>query len=678
MDKVKIHIGDCLEVLKTIQDSSVDSIVTDPPYGLSFMGKKWDYDVPTVSVWEECLRVLKPGGHLLAFAGTRTQHRMAVRIEDAGFEIRDMIAWVYGSGFPKSLDVSKAIDKRGGASVAWFGPWFRKWREDNGVTQKQVAALFPSKTGNITGCVANWELGFNMPTPEQFNLIRDTFGLPFASVEEAEREVVGKKDGYLLAFAPGQDIDRSATTLDITAPATDAARQWQGWGTAMKPALETVTFASKPYTDEQVRDIIRSNLFRLEARLWLLSSANAAGKSSTSNQSEYGAACAIAQWNADEITSTRADLCGQMGTSLFALATTTSLNIVSSWRRTLDESWSDGSTSTIETKSSTTIDWRTLKFSVSQITPASIIKACSLPGGFSANASTAESHFNASLLLLQSILTLSVTEPVISLAQHEHQGAGVTPNLDPVVLARKPLAGTVAENVLAHGTGALNIDGCRVGGMASPSVQRRQGGAPKMSASMYRDAAHNHDEKRYEESRPGELLGRWPANLIHDGSPEVLAGFPQAKGQQGALTGAEPSSKTANAFGEFAGRAPSAPRGDTGSAARFFYCAKASESDREEGIEGIEGIGALRDSGRGSARHKNRHPTVKPTDLMRYLVRLVTPPGGVVLDPFMGSGSTGKASVLEGFSFIGIEREAEYFEIAESRISFAAKQGVLI
>ena len=486
MDKVKIHIGDCLEVLKTIQDSSVDSIVTDPPYGLSFMGKKWDYDVPTVSVWEECLRVLKPGGHLLAFAGTRTQHRMAVRIEDAGFEIRDMIAWVYGSGFPKSLDVSKAIDKRGGASVAWFGPWFRKWREDNGVTQKQVAALFPSKTGNITGCVANWELGFNMPTPEQFNLIRDTFGLPFASVEEAEREVVGKKDGYLLAFAPGQDIDRSATTLDITAPATDAARQWQGWGTALKPALE------------------------------------------------------------------------------------------------------------------------------------------------------------------------------------------------PITLARKPLAGTVAENVLAHGTGALNIDGCRVGGMASPSVQRRQGGAPKMSASMYRDAAHNHDEKRYEESRPGELLGRWPANLIHDGSPEVLAGFPQAKGQQGALTGAEPSSKTANAFGEFAGRAPSAPRGDTGSAARFFYCAKASESDREEGIEGIEGIGALRDSGRGSARHKNRHPTVKPTDLMRYLVRLVTPPGGVVLDPFMGSGSTGKASVLEGFSFIGIEREAEYFEIAESRISFAAKQGVLI
>lgn len=458
MDKVKIHIGDCLEVLKTIQDSSVDSIVTDPPYGLSFMGKKWDYDVPTVSVWEECLRVLKPGGHLLAFAGTRTQHRMAVRIEDAGFEIRDMIAWVYGSGFPKSLDVSKAIDKRGGASVAWFGPWFRKWREDNGVTQKQVAALFPSKTGNITGCVANWELGFNMPTPEQFNLIRDTFGLPFASVEEAEREVVGKKDGYLLAFAPGQDIDRSATTLDITAPATDAARQWQGWGTALKPALE------------------------------------------------------------------------------------------------------------------------------------------------------------------------------------------------PITLARKPLAGTVAENVLAHGTGALNIDGCRVGGMASPSVQRRQGGAPKMSASMYRDAAHNHDEKRYEESRPGELLGRWPANLIHDGGEELTAML--------------------------------------GNAARFFYCVKASKADRDGGLEGfcdqsrrmfasggrslVDGQYVETDS--DPKPRKNTHPTVKPTDLMRYLCRLITPPGGVVLDPFMGSGSTGKAAYLEGFKFIGIERDPDYLQLAKKRINHVAKQ----
>ncbi len=174
-----LHLGDCLEVLRGMPDCSVDAVVTDPPYGLSFMGKKWDYDVPSVEVWAECLRVLKPGGHLLAFAGTRTQHRMAVRIEDAGFEIRDMIAWVYGSGFPKSLDVSKAIDKAAGA--------------------EREKVLVPTKSGN-TQC-------------EQ--------GVTYASRSHA---------GF----------------TDISDPVTDAARKWEGWGTALKPALEPITVARKP------------------------------------------------------------------------------------------------------------------------------------------------------------------------------------------------------------------------------------------------------------------------------------------------------------------------------------------------------------------------------------------------------------------------------------------------
>ena len=394
-----IH-GDCLEVLRAMPDCSVDAVVTDPPYGLSFMGKKWDYDVPSEDIWRECLRVLKPGGHLLAFAGTRTQHRMAVRIEDAGFEIRDMIAWVYGSGFPKSLDVSKAIDKRGGAQVAWFGPWFRKWREQNGVSQKQVAALFPSKTGGLTGCVANWELGFNMPTPEQFNLIRDKFGLPFDSIDEAEREVVGQHKTDMGGLG-GERLGQAGG--NITAPATDAAKQWQGWGTALKPALE------------------------------------------------------------------------------------------------------------------------------------------------------------------------------------------------PITVARKPLIGTVAENVLQHGTGAINVDGGRVEG------------------------------------------GRWPANFIHDGSEDATDLLKDS--------------------------------------ARFFYCAKASKRDRDEGCDGMDlkvagGMQGRNDGSMGSiTMSRNHHPTVKPTDLMRYLCRLVTPPNGIVLDPFMGSGSTGKAAALEGFSFIGIEREAEYVTIAQARIN---------
>ena len=431
----ELHHGDCLHTLKAMPDNSVDSIVTDPPYGLSFMGKKWDYDVPSAEVWAECLRVLKPGGHLLAFAGTRTQHRMAVRIEDAGFEIRDMIAWVYSTGFPKSLDVSKALDKAAGVEF---------------------------------GAVPASGVGFM------------------------------NADG-----AGGYNVTKNR--LVRKGESTDAARQWQGWGTALKPALETVTFASKPYTAEQERDIIQSNLIRLESRIWLLSSASAAEKNSTSNPSEYGAACAIAQWSADEIINTRAALCGQMDTSRFESATTISLSIVSSWRRTLAASWNDGNTSAIETRSSTTIDWRTLKFSLSQITPSTIIKACSLPGGFSANASTAENHFNASLSLLQSILTLSATEPAISQAQHEHLGAGVTPNLDPCIMARKPLVGNVAANVLAHGTGALNIDGCRIGNGDDRTKGRPPTKNPAGSQSIGGGWANDRDRA---------TGGRWPANLI--------------------------------------------------------------------------------------------------------------------------------------------------------------------
>ena len=178
-----LHLGDCMEVLRTLPDCSVDAVVTDPPYGLAFMGKRWDYDVPSVEVWAECLRVLKPGGHLLAFAGTRTQHRMAVRIEDAGFEIRDMIAWIYGSEFPKSLDVSKAIDKAAGAE------------------REVVGSRKLTGTARIVGGQGGATAG---------------------------------RTGEAYADAEMRD------TLQITAPATPAAQQWSGWGTALKPALEPI------------------------------------------------------------------------------------------------------------------------------------------------------------------------------------------------------------------------------------------------------------------------------------------------------------------------------------------------------------------------------------------------------------------------------------------------------
>lgn len=260
----------------------------------------------------------------------------------------------------------------------------------------------------------------------------------------------------------------------------------------------------------------------------------------------------------------------------------------------------------------------------------------------------------------------------------EWGGTALKPALEPITMARKPLAGTVEANWSQYGTGALNIDGCRV----EPTGESRERVGEASQGRRYTEAGGTNFAAK-PGARGGDAAGRWPANLIHDGSDEVLAVFPQAKGQQGALTGAEPNSKTANVFGDFAVRAPSEPRGDTGSAARFFYCAKASRKDRNEGTEALpQRVGGMvsntsgqhitrRDEGYEAKPQGNHHPTVKPTELMRYLCRLVTPVGGVVLDPFMGSGSTGKAAILEGFRFIGIEREAEYVEIARARIAGA-------
>lgn len=390
-------LGDCLDRLREMPDNSVDSVVTDPPYGLSFMGKKWDYDVPSEEIWRECLRVLKPGGHLLAFAGTRTQHRMAVRIEDAGFEIRDMISWVYSTGFPKSLNVSKAIDKAAG-------------EERKVVGQKVRGDVEKAKTSGST----------------------------YASAE------ANKNNKAIFGYG----------VENITAPATEAASQWQGWGTALKPALEPITVARKP-------------------------------------------------------------------------------------------------------------------------------------------------------------------------------------------LGKK----TVAANVLAHGTGAINVDRCRV------ATNEEQ---PKGSGNAQKGTLAHRDRNALIGGSVTPAAGRWPANLIHDGSEEVLARFPSDK---------------------------------QGSAARYFYCAKASKKDRDEGCEGMEWKRTAKLQGSDTDRpdldpvserfrtnpSKNNHPTVKPTGLMRYLCRLVTPPEGIVLDPFMGSGSTGKAALLEGFQFIGIERDEEYMKIAESRIAAAVK-----
>lgn len=535
-DAVTVLAGDCLDVLPTLPDASVDAVVCDPPYGLEFMGKEWDSFAgdawrntqgitrtgysdaerlprpsygggdnanPTCATcggrkrgarkcecttpeWRvkgrplgernnnaaqmraygewcerwaaECLRVLKPGGHLLAFGGTRTYHRIACAVEDVGFEVRDSISWLYGSGFPKSLDVSKAIDKRGGRPdlAHTIGAQIKAAREARGITTGQADRTFCNGSTNWT-----WFEGrkgeCRPPTPATFARIAAAWPelAPLAElIAEAEREVIGRsahRSGIANGAASHYTVGGTlAEHVSLTAPATAAAKQWEGWGTALKPAHE------------------------------------------------------------------------------------------------------------------------------------------------------------------------------------------------PIVVARKSTIGTVAANVAQYGTGALNIDGCRV---ATPDGRPAFAYPNGAGGSRFKfDEAPNRPD-----AVEGHAAGRWPANVVLDES------------QAAALD--EQSGVTVSRIGQPRGAAPGDGWGmtntgseyaDTGGASRFFptfrYEAKAPTDERPT-ANGVQ------------------HPTVKPLDLMRWLVRLVTPPGGLVLDPFAGSGTTAEACVLEHFRCITIEREADYLPLIRARLT---------
>ena len=430
MDKRwQVWVGDSLRQLEKLAENTVDAIVTDPPYGLAFMGHKWDYDVPSVELWTQCLRVLKPGGHLLAFAGTRTQHRMAVRIEDAGFEIRDMMAWVYGSGFPKSMNVGRAIDRETKTTRPVLG----------------VKKRAPS----------GWDMN--------------------GSTKYSDRQVDG--------------------------PGSDQSAAWEGWGTSLKPALEPITLARKPLGEKNV-----------------------------------------------------------------------------------------------------------------------------------------------------------------------------------------------ALNVLRWGTGALNIDQCRVPltGEALRGGASDGSSADKVSEGWDRPWRHDPEMRKQAKERSdqnqekAEKLGRFPANFLHDGSTEVLSQFPDTRPSRTSVSLIK--AKSNHIYGKYNG-APPARRGHDdsgGSAARFFYCAKASRAERDAGLKVLPAkrlqlgcnAGLLSAEGKDkfSVLGRNIHPTVKPLKLMRYLCRLITPPGGLILDPFLGSGSTGCAAILEGFRFIGVELNDEYALMARIRIKNARRK----
>jgi DNA modification methylase len=464
------------------------------------MGKKWDSSgiAYSVELWQQCLRVLKPGGHLLSFGGTRTYHRVAVAIEDAGFELRDSIAWLYGSGFPKSLDISKAIDKRGGHGATLtkeIGEALRQARESRGISKSQADKIFCGGTTNWSWFEGRPD-GQRPPTPETFaRIVAEWKELePLAQlVAEAERKVVG------LGAATCSQLEATGIcdghfdngTLQVkhqlaTAPATPEAQQWSGWGTALKPAFE------------------------------------------------------------------------------------------------------------------------------------------------------------------------------------------------PVIVARKPIEGTVANNVLKWGTGGLNIDGSRIG---TETISTHN--APKGSF------AGGEPDRGSDTSSYKEHTGRWPANIILDPYTAELLDEQSGTLKSGKLK-PDAYQKERENSSIFAGAGVFDHKGyeaDSGGASRFFYVAKASKRDRNEGLEGLEEkpstkqfMSGVEDEGNnvdGSTRAfanpvaKNFHPTVKPTALMEYLIKLVTPPKGTVLDPFTGSGSTGKAAILQSFDFIGIEMTEEYLPIIEGRLKHA-------
>lgn len=531
-DVLFLH-ADMREALKALPENSVDSVVTDPPYhlqsivkrfsntsethntktservrnrvdgyarlaGTGFMGARWDGgDIAfQVDTWREVMRVLKPGGHLAAFGGTRTFARMSVAIEDAGFEIRDTLMYLYGVGFPKSHSISRALEKELECEL------------------KNSNAYSVAESSSQNGGVGA-KVGRDSVPVLVWDLVSEGDRLEYARIADA-------------SSTWPQHTPTAQTEVVLARFAVWGAKQN---GNASLSATLTLIGRAVGLSDQMVMSLSEQAMAGID------------------------------------------------------------LSTISSWNHLLDGALS-------QTKMSTIV------IELSQITGLKIWNC--LPY----------------LSMLASTLPL---------------GTALKPAVEPVILARKPLSEkTVVANVLRWRTGAINIDGCRI-----PASDKTPAPVGEYSGSRIGPTGHKG-------ARDGssDHLGRWPANLVHDGSDEVVALFPSSKGQQGDLNETGRARPTKTCFGDMPPPKAHAARNDSGSAARFFYAAKASRADRA-----------------GS-----RHPTIKPISLMRWLTRLITPPGGLVLDPFAGSGTTGAAALEEGMRCLLIEREAEYADDIRRRL----------
>jgi DNA modification methylase len=716
----RLVVGDCVDVMTTMTAASVDAIVTDPPYGLEFMGKEWDKlggdagmvktgigeraiewpayggdphgganptcatcggrkrgkktcgcKVPDWRVkgkkvkphnsgaaqqaWHarwarEAFRVLKPGGHLVAFGGTRTYHRLVCALEDAGFEIRDSLHWMYGSGFPKSLNVGKAIDKAAGA-------------------ERKVVGMSTTKSG-----IADGNLG-------------------------------PQSRGTDHAWSKGNAV---AVHVPITTPATPEAATWEGWGTALKPAHEIAPLFQKPWTAAALLDTMGSCLLSLSAATAATSSPSSPSVETLRSSAE----CRVGGRHSTPVDSSVAT-----ATSPFAKGVATSLNTVSSWQSTLDDLSRLLSTSTTETETALTTDLKILKSCLSEITPENIIQAATSPDGWTAPVSNAVTAFAAVASKWRATLTLSALDLATSPGPQEHRDGDVEPAHEPCVLARKPLIGTVAKNVLAHGTGALNIDGCRVGGGVARKIDNYPSKGAEGCMSHGHGGGSGHAGRVYETRETTQ--GRWPPNILLTHSAACcVVGTRQVRGddRKSAVGAGRDGGGFADVGAHRADAQPGGPVYGSGvelsyacasdcpvaaldDPARFYpqlnwspeydapflYNAKAAKKEREAGCEhlGAQQQDTTRQEGnpggdnprnRGVHKRKNHHPCVKPIALMRWLVRLVTPPGGLVLDPFAGSGTTLIACAMEGVDSVGIEMNDAYVDIAEARVEHWQEQ----